>query len=208
MKILSMLNTKIENTGYLSAIGDFGMAPCRALWNGKTVTVVDQTVTDVTPSTMMSTASAIALLIPGLFLGLIFKFLAHCFADVREKHAFAQVVSVNLSESDESTNTNCNENGNVSSISVDNDDITNIDPLTVVQSQESSHGLNPLETGPFPENKNVSSVSVDENHKKKGFETVNYFSQQISNKILKDVFSEKTLSKEEEIFFLNIEDVF
>ena len=85
MAIFSALNTKIENSGYLSAIGDFGLAPCRALWNGKTVTVIGDDVTEK-DSKMMHKALAVVLIIPGLFLA-IFKLAAYLiFSDVRMKH--------------------------------------------------------------------------------------------------------------------------
>lgn len=99
MGIFLALNTKIEDIGYLSKIGDFGMAPCRALWNGRAVTVVDKVVTDVTPKSVMSTALAIALIIPGLLL-VIFKLLSLLFSDVREKHELAQAFFAKSSASD------------------------------------------------------------------------------------------------------------
>ncbi len=94
MKLCQFLNTKIENTGYLSAIGDAGLAPARALLNGKTyeITVIEgssQAVVEQDSPT--NKLLVIAMVITGLFLILpLFKLMAACFSDVREKHEIVQ----------------------------------------------------------------------------------------------------------------------
>ena len=97
MKLHEILNTKIENSGYLSAIGDFGLAPYRALWNGKTVAIINNESVEQQPQ-KMSRFLATALIIPGILLS-IFKLAAYfLFSDVKEKFKFISAPSEELSK--------------------------------------------------------------------------------------------------------------
>lgn len=101
-------NTRIENSGFLSAVGNAGLAPLQYFCDGDTVKIDTESghkITmhrrfhsdgdscfriakggDCTFRRMMETIAAVALLIPGLILSL-FKLAAYISSDVREKHA-------------------------------------------------------------------------------------------------------------------------
>lgn len=112
----TFLNVRIENSGALAWIGDKGLAPFRYLFNGRTVRIrtgkSDQVVkihhvasfhkngwwnfsrTNMnfhsSRTSMIKTALAVVLLIPGLILGAAIKGVAYLFSDVRKKHHLAK----------------------------------------------------------------------------------------------------------------------
>ena len=106
-------NTEIQDSGFLSAIGDFGLTPVRYLFNGNTVLIEkDDSTTEVhhvesfhhkephfSKSTMTLTSSSTGMLtcigmivglVPGFFL-CIFKVFAYFSADMREDHRLAKL---------------------------------------------------------------------------------------------------------------------
>lgn len=91
------LNTKIENSGLLSAIGNIGLAPVRYLFKGHTIQeVTEQKLVTAWPFKadncsvkMLKTVASIVLLIPGLLLSL-FKAAAYLYSDVKDKHALVK----------------------------------------------------------------------------------------------------------------------
>ena len=96
MRIHDILNTKIENTGSLSAFGDALLTPYRALLNGKTVEIIsdkteDPTIQEKKPAMMhKAVAVLIALTVLPIFIGAICKLMAYAFSDVRKQHIFVQ----------------------------------------------------------------------------------------------------------------------
>lgn len=109
--IATFLNTKVENTGVLSDLGNFGLTPVRYLFGGQTMRYSPATGSVSIPlfhpegaqnqlrsagsyfvsseTGMIKTALAIICLVPGIFLA-IFKMLSYIFPDVRRSHRLAQ----------------------------------------------------------------------------------------------------------------------
>ena len=88
------LTTKIENQGTTAGIGDFFLTPARYLWNGKNVQVIIKNsahdgfstpkikhVKSFPETSYLKTTLAISLLIPGLFVGVIFKGISLYFSE-------------------------------------------------------------------------------------------------------------------------------
>ena len=102
------LKTEIEETGWLSAIGNFGLTPYRYLFNGKTVKIEQDKVHHVSSFHLRGAAHqsktkadlcssetafyklilAIVFLVPGLILA-VCKAVSYLFEEVREKNALA-----------------------------------------------------------------------------------------------------------------------
>jgi len=108
-------NTEIQDSGFLSAIGDFGLTPVRYLFNGNKVLIEENdeqevvgvhhvqsfhysefnfstSTTDLESSTasMLKCIGLIVGLVPGFFL-CIFKAFAYFSADTREDHRLAKL---------------------------------------------------------------------------------------------------------------------
>lgn len=114
MNVCIFFNTRIENSGALTWIGDKGLAPFRYLFNGRTIRIEtrdsDQEIEihhvasfhksgdwntsesnyglKSSSTNMIKTVLSIVFLVPGLLLS-TFKAAAYLYADVREKHHFA-----------------------------------------------------------------------------------------------------------------------
>ncbi len=105
------LNTRIENSGVLADVGDFCLAPVRYWCYGNTVRIdrnygdrVDHVASfhhdrgssrtnpflESSETGMFKAIVAIALLVPGLFLGVICKTFAYLSSDMRDRHDFAK----------------------------------------------------------------------------------------------------------------------
>jgi hypothetical protein len=105
------LNTKIEDSGLLSAMGNIGLAPVRYLFKGRTIQeVTEQKLVTTWPFKadnccveMLKTVASVVLLIPGLLLSL-FKVAAYLYSDVKDKHALVKkhMTQINQSPSHES----------------------------------------------------------------------------------------------------------
>lgn len=83
-----------EKPGCLEQIGNFGLTPCRYLFNGKKISIYHQEKPDVVgrdsfeEKSMLKTIAAILLLIPGLFFA-IAKAFAYFSPETRKNHAEA-----------------------------------------------------------------------------------------------------------------------
>jgi hypothetical protein len=103
--VCRFLNTRIENSGALAWMGDMALTPVRYLFNGSTLRIDMQKLEvhriasfhaegssnrsysdpwlESQPTGMIQTALAVALLVPGLLVGVILKGLSYLSADIK-----------------------------------------------------------------------------------------------------------------------------